>query len=201
MKRLLIIILFCCLLFVTSAFANPVKNSYSLEAGKKYQEAMQLMKELADREPRHYLANLRTGWLAYLSSNLGLSVIYYQKAVVLAPDAVEPRLGLLLPQIALGNYAQAEANARAALRLDAKNYLARSRLAWALYLAGRFGEAADFYAGLVKDYPSDGEMHLGLAWALLKQGQKQPALAAFRMADTILPGNASVADGIAACGK
>ena len=202
MKTILIL---CCVLAVPvisvqKLVANPVQQSYRMEAEGKYGQAMDLMKALADREPRNYLAHLRTGWLAYLASNLGLSLAYYQKAVVLAGDAVEPRLGLMLPQLAMGLYPQVEATGMAVLRLDPKNYLARSRMAWARYLHGRYEEAADLYRGIIRDYPSDGEMHIGLAWALIKQGKLAEARSIVLMADTILPGNARVAALKTACG-
>ena len=54
---------------------------------KENTDKMDLMKALADREPRNYLAHLRTGWLAYLPA-ISASLAYYQKAVVLAGDAV-----------------------------------------------------------------------------------------------------------------
>jgi len=66
MKTILIL---CCVLAVPvisvqKLVANPVQQSYRMEAEGKYGQAIDLMKALADREPRNYLAHLRTGWLA-----------------------------------------------------------------------------------------------------------------------------------------
>ena len=184
------------LIFPALVWANDVSTSYSLEKKGRYKRALALIEKNAKNDVRNYFLQLRTGWLAYLSGQMGKSQRYYQKAVVLKPDAIEPRMGQLLPLIALGKYKQAQSVARTVLRKDQKNYTARSRMAYALFLAGRYKQAQRYYKSLVKDYPSDGQMLIGLGWAQLRQGKKRDALKTFLRAKKILPANRRVSEGI-----
>jgi len=198
-----IIKLIVALLFflLSNIFSNTIKESYVLENQKKYSNALVLMIKLANKNPRHYLANLRAGWLAYLNGNLSESVYYYRKAVVLAPNAIEPRLGLMLPLTVLGKFSQVITVGNAILRKDNRNYSARSRIAYALYLAGNVKLAEKYYQSLIQDYPSDAEMFIGLGWALIRQGKKKAACRYFYKADVIYPDNKRVAAGLKACKK
>ncbi len=183
------------------AFSDALKESYQLEYNKKFQEAFLVIQKQADGESKNYFAHLRTAYLAYILGNTAASIKYYNNAIAIAPDAIEPGLGLLLPQIAAGNYTQAEATAKAILLKDNKNYTARSRLAWAYYLSGRYSDASKYYESLVKDYPSDTTMQVGLADSLFAQGKKTDALKYYQMIDSIIPGDARAAFGISLCNK
>ncbi|MCB1173507.1 MAG: tetratricopeptide repeat protein [Leptospiraceae bacterium] len=175
-----------------SLAANEVRRSYQLEQRGQYKEAYLLMHKLAESNRQHYLAHLRAGWLAYKSGYYKAAVYYYRKAVVLAPTAIEPGLGLMQPLIALARYKEAETVGRAVLAKDAKNYLARSRLAWSLYLSGRYSEAQAYYYYLIVDYPADGEMYIGIGDSLWAQKKYKDACYYYYYADTILPGDPRV---------
>ena len=172
--------------------ADSIKNSYILEAQGKYVQAYKLMNTLSINDSRNYLAHLRAGWLAYLSGYLSKSIYYYRKAIVLAPDAIDPGPGLKLPLIPLGHQKQAQTTGLSILRKDAANLTVRSRLAWSYYLAGNYKRSEIYYKAIIKHYPANGEMHIGLAWALIKQSKKKKARKILNLADKILPGNARV---------
>ena len=191
-RALLMAMIFC---VPTFASAN-LKKSYKLEAAGKYRAALSNLEKMAKKDVGNYFYQLRTGWLAYLSGQMSKSQKYYQKAILLAPRAIEPRIGQLLPLIALGKYKQAQSVAKAILRRDTKNYTARSRMAYALFLSGQYKQAQRFYSSLVKDYPADGNMLIGLGWAQLRRGKRKAALVTFEKARAILPGNKKVAEGI-----
>jgi tetratricopeptide (TPR) repeat protein len=198
-KNSLLLLLLGAFLLNGFAFSDDLKLSYQLEYEKKYQDAFKAVQKLADSDSHHYLAHLRTAYLAYVLGNSAVSSKYYQKAMVIAPDAIEPALGLMLPQLAMGNYTQVEMTAKAIFNKDPKNYTARSRLAWSYYLGARYSDAAKIYEDIVKDYPSDTEMMLGLANSLLAQKKKPEALKYYQMMDVILPGDLRAAEGIKLC--
>ncbi len=168
---------------------NPIQNSYLFEYNGHYKKALDLMLPLAQRQPHNYLAHLRVAYLSYMTGKLDQSIFYYKKSIALYSKAIEPRLGLLLPLMAKGNYQQVVFVAQAVLRMDAKNYTARQKLAYSLYMSGRYRQAAQYYKSIVDDYPSDGLMHLGLGWSQYKQKGCSSAKKSFARALTILPAN------------
>lgn len=174
-----------------------LNNTYSLEYYGKYAEALAAMEKIATEAPKEYFFQLRAGYLAYMAGNFSRSLALYQNALLLKSDSLEPRLGKLLPLIALGKYKQAEIEAQAILRTDPKNYTARLKLAYAVYLAGEFAKAEKHYADLAADFPSDATVLMGLGWANLKQGKKAPARENFARVKLMFPENKYADEGLA----
>ncbi len=170
-------------------------ESYSKEARGDLSGALQTLEKLPNSK-HDYVYHLRRGWLLYLNGRYDDSISSYDRAVKAAPRAVEPLLGRMLPEMALRRWKDTAATARKALSLDDDNYLATSRLAYSLYNLGRFDEAEKHYERLVTLYPSDVEMKAGLAWCLLKQGNKSKARALFEDVLKIAPSHASALDGL-----
>ncbi len=185
-------------LLLTSALspADDLQNSYSFEYYGKYAEAHELGEKLTAGSPKEYFFALRAGWLAYLAGKYSRSLDLYQNALLLKPDSLEPRLGQLLPLLALGKYKQVEMTALAILRSDPKNYTARIKLAYALYLTGDFLRAEKQYAELEADFPSDATVLMGLGWAQLKQGKKSPAQTYFGRVKAMFPDNRYADEGL-----
>lgn len=172
--------------------------SYELESAKQYDAALGVLEKMPEAEQETYAFRLRLGWLSYLAGRHGPAVEAYRAAVRLAPDAVEPRLGLMLPLMALRRWQDTEKVAQEVLRRDPGSYLAQSRLAWALYNLGRYAEAEARYRKVVAAYPADVDMRSGLGWSLLKQGKRAEAAAAFKAALHLSPRLASALEGSAA---
>ena len=82
--------------------------------------------------------------------------------------------------------------------MDSKNYIARSRIAYSLYLSGQFRGAEKYYIAIVHDYPTDVEMLIGLGWTYLRRGKKRSAREVFERARNIQPDNARIQKGLAA---
>lgn len=177
------------------------QRSYQEEAGGRFDGALEALDELPASDRGGYVYALRRGWLLYLAGRHHESAAAYQRAVDLAPSAIEPRLGRLLPLMALGSWREAEEVARQALRIDADNYLAASRLALVLYRVQRYNDAEALYRRVLALYPSDVEMQLGVAWCLLKRGRAKDAAAVFRAVLTLSPDNASAKEGLEALGR
>ena len=163
------------------------RASYQHEAQGKLAEALADIDGLPRSLRKTYAYHLRRGWLLYLLGRHWDSIESYRAAVAVHPNAVEPRLGLMLPTMALRLWLDALAVGKAELERDPHNYLASSRMAWASYSLGRYATAAKLYRKLVQAYPSDVEMRTGLGWSLLKQGRKPEALAEFDAVLAIAP--------------
>ncbi|MEW6664459.1 MAG: tetratricopeptide repeat protein [Thermodesulfobacteriota bacterium] len=172
------------------------EESFSHEAVARYEASLNSVLKILRVDQKNYLATLRAGWLNYLRGDQGSSEKYYRKTIDLAPAAVEPRLGLLLPLIAAKKWTEAEACARAALRIDGKNYTAMSKLAYSLFNREKYEEARTLYQGVLDNYPSDTEMKLGLAWTHQRLGKKDEARRYFREVLEVYRGNQSALQGL-----
>jgi tetratricopeptide (TPR) repeat protein len=116
---------------------------------------------------------------------------HYITAIKTAPDSIEARLGLLLPQLAQERYSQAEQTAYQIINKDYANYYANLRLIIIL----RKQEKSDLALGIAKKmlvyYPSDSLFleQLGLAYA--NQGDQAKATLIFSELLILDPENAS----------
>ncbi|MEM7182570.1 MAG: tetratricopeptide repeat protein [Spirochaetota bacterium] len=192
--KIIFLFLFC--LIGNSLTADSIRDAYNLEKKKSYAKALKIYERLCSEDAHNYFFHLKAGWLAYLSGRLSKSVNFYNKAIIIESGAIEPRIALLKPLIALGKYKQAQATAKSVLRLDSKNYIARSRIAYSLYLSGQFRGAEKYYISLVYDYPTDVEMLIGLGWTYLRRGKKRSAREVFQRARNIQPENTRILKGL-----
>jgi len=174
------------------------KQSYALEASAKYQEALDVLAQLPKSEPRGYMYHLRSAWLLYLAGRYSESVAAYTKASEVSPRAVEPKLGGLLPLMALKRWQDAEAWARAVLKAEPDNYLAGRRLALILFNLGRFDAAEQQYQRVFEHYPSDLEMLSGVGFCRMRKGKTAAAKESFRAVLAFKPDDAAARSGLAA---
>lgn len=159
---------------------DALVQSYDFESSDKLKDALAALDQLPPARKTSYLGWARRGWLQYRLGQHLEAIESYHKAIAVTPQAVEPRLGLMLPQLALHRWADAEATAKEALRIDPGSYLATLRLAFVYYNQHRYAESATRYQRLRELYPSDTDARAGLAWALLKLGKNQEAAREFR---------------------
>ncbi len=173
----------------SAADAALFQESYDHEGAGNNQQALAALDKLSPDKGRSYIALLRKGWLQYRLGRNDLAIDDYRKAIAMAPKAVEPRLGILLPLLADKQWSLVEKHARDVLRLDAENYLATLRLAFALYSQNNFAEAEPLYRKVVSAYPSDTEARAGLGWTLLKLRKNKEAAAVFQALLDFAPKN------------
>ncbi len=183
-----------------AAQANPEawRRSYALEARGDARGALAALDGLSPTDRGAYLAQLRRAWLLYSAGQFDESVAAYRAAAQGSPRAVEPRVGELLPLLALRRWREAEQRAQEVLRLDADNYLATRRLALALYNLGRFDRAQETYERVLAQYPGDLEMLTGVGWCELQRGHRPAAATAFRAVLAVSPDDAGAAAGLTA---
>lgn len=171
-------------------------SSFAYETTGDLDRALNDVLRIVRIEPSHYVATLRAGWLYYLKGRYGDAVELYQKAVKLAPDATEPKLGLMLPLMAAGRWGEAEKVGEQVLVRAPRNYLAASRQAYIAFSQGRWKIAEQRYQEVLDDYPGDLEMMLGLGWTWAKQGRAAEAKAMFKKVLTIRKENVNARTGL-----
>ncbi|MFO0576000.1 MAG: tetratricopeptide repeat protein [Polyangia bacterium] len=170
--------------------AETWQRSYEREAAGQLAEALAALDALPQARKGEYLALARRGWLLYRLGRSDTAVDAYQRAVAAAPQAVEARVGLLLPLSALRRWNELAAAAKEVLSLEPRNYYGTLRLAFAHYNLGHFADAGTLYAQLKQGYPSDLEVRSGLGWSLLKQGKTADAAREFRELLSVSPRHA-----------
>ena len=184
------------ILFTINLSADALKDSYSLEYKGDYEGSLKLMESLISEKPNEYLYQYRAGWVSYMAGKFSQSVSHYSKAVVSEQSSLEPRVGQIKPLLALGKFREVEAVCKSIIQLDSKNYTARTTLAYALYVSGDFQSALKYYLDVLKEYPTDLEMLLGVGWSNFKLGKKDKAYEAFQKAERINPWNERVLEGL-----
>ncbi len=172
------------------------ESSFSQESTGNLDRALSEVLNVLKLYPAHYIANYRAAWLYYLKGMYEESIAHYEKAVALAPDALEPRLALMLPLMAANKWEAAEALGAEILEQVPNNFLAGSRLAFIYYSQGKYKKAARMYETVWKNFPSEIEMILGLGWTYLKQGRQEEARSMFEKVLAIRRHNLSALSGL-----
>lgn len=185
----------------STALAQPVpelyRQSYALEAKGDTAGALKAMEAVVAAGVTDYTATLRRGWLLYLVGRYTESSAAYGKAIALEPKAVEPKLGAMLPAMALRRWKDAEKLGADVLAVAPGDYVALSRTAYIHYQQARWDQAERFYRQALVLYPSNVEMRLGLGWTQLKQGKKAEARASFEHVLQVAPDSTSAQEGVA----
>ncbi|MEX1367238.1 MAG: tetratricopeptide repeat protein [Nannocystaceae bacterium] len=176
--------------------AERYRDSYAHEARGEYAKALAAIDGLPPAQRKTYVYQLRRGWLLYLQGRHWDAIEAYRVAITLQPRAIEPRLGIMLPEAALRLWLDVLQTGEAVRSRDDHNYLATSRMAWAAYSLGRFAQAERLYAELVELHPADVEMRAGVGWSRLKQGRRLAARASFEAVLLIAPDHASARLGL-----
>ena len=125
-------------------------NSYAKEQAGSYQEALNQLKNVYDETS--YPINLRLGWLAYLSGKYDESVSYYQKCIEIAPNAIEPKLGITYPLDKLQQWSDLREQYENILAIDANHIAANAGVGYIAYLAEEHKIAEKHYQKLVNLY-------------------------------------------------
>jgi tetratricopeptide (TPR) repeat protein len=190
------------LLGTSAAFGAEVPDlyraSYQAEARGDYAGALGRLREIRKAAGASYFASLRTGWLAYLASDLSTAEANYRDAIAAKPKAIEAKIGLTLVLFVAQKWRPLEAACKQVLAENDKNPSVRARLAAAYYNLGNFPDAAAGYRKLVEEYPGELDYQTGLGWALLRLGKIEEARKMFGFVLLVSPDNPNARDGMAA---
>jgi len=170
--------------------------SYAAEARGDQAAALSAL-DRAGANGAAYVVALRRGWLLYLAGRHPEAAEAYQQAAGLEPGAVEPRVGAMLPLMALRRWKDAERAGEEALALAPGDFTAASRLAWVQFNQAQWQKAEQLYRRALSGWPASAEVRSGLAWSLLKQGRNKEARAEFEKVLGFAPDLASAREGLA----
>jgi len=125
MKRIILVSL-----FIISLFANDTKldiksaylQSYNYEKMQDYKDAIKVLIPVYKKYPDGYTINLRLAWLFYLNKNYQNAIKHYQKASIILPYSVEPKLGLMMVYNTIGSFDKSLEVGNSILKTDYYNY-------------------------------------------------------------------------------
>ncbi len=138
-----------------SPVRDAFKRSLQYEQSQNYNDAIRALVSINAGKQQAYNINLRMGWLYYLSGHYANSIKHYQIAIKLAPNAIEPLIGKLLPLLAQQHYQDVNLIAHKILRKDYNNYYANLRLIIALRLQRKYDLAQNTVKKMRALYPGD----------------------------------------------
>ncbi len=169
-------------------------ESYAKEKEGKYADAAKPLKAMYDE--KSYEVNLRLGWLTYLQGQFSESVGYYSKAIELMPYAIEPRLGIVLPASAMGNWGSVVEQYNKILSIDPNNTLVLYRMGMISYESKDFKKAYTYFEKVVNLYPFDYYSVLMLGWTNYQLGKTKEAKILFQKALLYDPTSVSAKEGL-----
>ena len=184
---------------VEDPIAVHFEASFKAEEEGEIARALNEVLEVLRLRGDDYVATLRAAWLYYRKGQYDDAIVTYRKAIALARDSIEARLGLTLPLMAMGRWTETEDVCKAVLRTGPANYLALSRLAYAQYNRGAFTEAEASYRKVLALYPSDLDMMLGLGWTYTKLDRPEQARGFFEAVLRIRRTSLGARAGLEAC--
>lgn len=176
------------------AHAAALKESYRLEANGDCKAAAAAI-ERAGTGQSYFLA-VRLAYLQLCAKDFARAANSYGQAAAMDGTGIEALLGQQQALLALPRYKEALQVGEEIIQRDGNNYLGNSRLAWTLFNLKQYSRAVAAYERLVKLYPADVEMRLGLAWAQLRAGKRAAAAEHFRAVLDMVPDNARAREGI-----
>lgn len=175
--------------------AAAFKASYEAEARGDYHEAYRVVRDVIGSPPSSYEGVMRLGYLKGLQQQPLEAALLFEKAAELEQNAVEPYIYQQYQYLLLADWAKLANSSLAALSRDPLHYTSRSRLGYALYMQGKYADAASQYTKVAQLYPLDLDVMIMRGWSYAKAGQKALALRVFRRALIISPDNAAALEG------
>lgn len=168
-------------------------RSYSYERAGDYDNAIKALSLVIREYPNGYTVNLRIGWLYYLKGNHANAISHYDAAIRIAPYALEPKLGVLLPLLAQSRFTDAEARAYHVVTVDYYSYYGNLRLAIALRLQGKLDQAQTVVGKMLIAYPTEPLFLTELGLIQQARGDTESAAATFQDVIVLDPENPSAA--------
>ena len=122
MKKLIIFLAVFLFAFSNKEIREIYYKSYNYEKMGDYKDAIKVLIPLYEKYPNGYTLNLRLAWLFYLNKKYSNAIRHYQKASLIAPSSIEPKLGLMRVYLDLGNYKKVLQIGNIVLKIDYYNY-------------------------------------------------------------------------------
>jgi tetratricopeptide (TPR) repeat protein len=159
MKKLLLLLLLLTPIFAKEIGLEFIKNayfkSYDYEKVGQYQEAIKVLVPLYKKYPKGYTLNLRFGWLFFLNKKYNNAVEYYNKAALVKPYSIEPKLGLIKTYLNTYQYQKAENVGNSILKVDYYNYYGNFYTIRSLIYQEKYTSALKISKKMLAIYPTD----------------------------------------------
>jgi tetratricopeptide (TPR) repeat protein len=198
LKKSLLVVLFVGTQWVNAqdqkATQEAFSKSYTLETGKKYNEAIDMLKSL--NASHNYAGELRLGWLLYTAKRYAGSVAAYKKAAEIMPASVEPLLALVNPLATQKKWDELEKNHLNILKIDPKNSLTNFRLGQIYYNKKEYAKAEKYFSVSLNLYPFDYDSMLMSGWNYYFLGKYSEAKELFNRVLLYRPYDASATEGL-----
>ena len=138
----------------TDTIQKHYYQSYHYEQLGKYDEAIKVLAPLYKKYANGYTLNLRLGWLFFQSKKYKDSLAYYQKASIVNPYAINPRLGMIRIYLQTEAYKKAESASQELLKIDYYNYYANLYIVKALMAQKKYNVALTVVRKMLSLYPA-----------------------------------------------
>lgn len=181
----------------STVLRSAFSKSYAYEASKQYSKAAMELKSVSTENT--YELNLRIGWLYYEAGEYNESITYYQKAIQLAPNSVEAKLGLVYPLSVQNKWDEVLTQYLAILSVDTKNSLVNYRTGLIYYNRKNYSTAKKYLETVLELYPFDYDSNLLMGWTKLALSDKAGALSSFEKVLLYKPSDASALEGEGLC--
>lgn len=154
---------------------------------KDYKSAITSLLNVYENNKNDYLINLRLGWLYYYIGDYTTSKTYYQKAVEIKKNSIEPLLGSTLPLSYLNEWDSIKDVYKRILKIDSNNYTANLRLGQIYLNAADYKTAKGYLEKAYNQSPSEYEPNLSLGWTYIYLGNNTQAKELFTQALMLSP--------------
>jgi tetratricopeptide (TPR) repeat protein len=178
----------------TQKIIEGFQNSYLHEASGNLAKAVMDLKNVYQEDS--YPINLRLGWLSYSLGMFTESQSYYNKAISLRPYAVEPRMGVVLPLAAMGNWDAVISQYNKILEIMPNYSVVLHRLGLIYYGQKDYEKAEKYFEKVVNLYPFDYDGLVMLAWTEFHLKKYRQAKVLFSTALMHTPTGASALEGL-----
>ncbi len=129
-------------------------QSYNYEQIGNYDEAIKVLVPLYNQYKNGYTLNLRLGWLFFKSKRYKDSLDYYQKASIISPNSIAPRLGIIRIYLKTQSYKKVESASQQLLKIDYYNYYANLYIVKALIAQKKYDTALFVVRKMLVLYPT-----------------------------------------------
>lgn len=192
MKQMQLLILLAGVMLAPSTWADNSAawaNSYTLEAGKRYADAIAAVNAIPAGDADAQLTLLRKGWLNYLLGQYNDSADLYKQAIQQSPKSLDAPLGATLPLLAQQRWQEAALYAKQVLEAAPYHYTASLRLLLALEGARDWNAMKKASEDLSEHYPTDATALVYLARSHAWLGDKDSAKKVYSSVLSRIPGH------------
>jgi len=178
----------------SSALQTAFDQSYMFETSAQYAKAAEVIKTVYSE--KSYEINIRLGWLLYKNGSYLESATYYMKAITIMPNAIEARLGYVLPESAMGNFDKVSEQYTEILKIDPQNASINYKMGLIYYNKSDYKTAYTYLQKAAALYVFDYDITLYFAWTNLKLEKYPEAKELFNRVLLISPNDASATEGL-----